>query len=169
MVFKIVYLNAWKQSVRTKHVACTDKTNTVSCGWRLYHYSPLHGYMTCTETFFLLFKNFNAKYFKSNLEGVKFFISSSSMTALSARMPQNGGPPKQLRLIPAVLSQFCRLYSDQKVSVHLSFLPHYLAQSDCLAADRQGQGDTRLTLTPSVISNSNYAIMVRDWNSLKYF
>jgi hypothetical protein len=42
---------------------------------------------------------------------------------------------------------------DQTVSVHLmitiqitllsqhtSFLPHYLAQSDCLAADRQGQG-----------------------------
>jgi hypothetical protein len=64
---------------------------------------------------------------------------------------------------------------DQKVSVHLmitiqitplsqhtSFLPHYLAQSDYLAADRQGQGDTRLTLTPSVIPNSNYVIMVSD-------
>jgi hypothetical protein len=38
----------------------------------------------------------------------------------------------------------------------------YLAQSDCLAADRQGQGDTRLTLTPSVIPNSNYVIMVSD-------
>jgi hypothetical protein len=34
-------------------------------------------------------------------------------------------------------------------------------QSDCLAADRQGQGDTRLTLTPSVIPNSNYVIMVK--------
>jgi hypothetical protein len=44
----------------------------------------------------------------------------------------------------------------------------YLAQSDCLAANRQGQGDTRLTLTPSVIPNSNYVIMVSDWNSLKY-
>jgi hypothetical protein len=50
-----------------------------------------------------------------------------------------------------------------------SFLPHYLAQSDCLAADRQGQGDTRLTLTPSVIPNSNYVIMVSDRNCLKYF
>jgi hypothetical protein len=30
------------------------------------------------------------------------------------------------------------------------------------AADRQGQGDTRLTLTPSVMPNSNYVIMVRD-------
>jgi hypothetical protein len=29
--------------------------------------------------------------------------------------------------------------------------------------------DTRLTLTPSVIPNSNYVIMVSDWNSLKYF
>jgi hypothetical protein len=29
--------------------------------------------------------------------------------------------------------------------------------------------DTRLTLTPSVISNSNYVIMVTDWNCLKYF
>jgi hypothetical protein len=50
-----------------------------------------------------------------------------------------------------------------------SFLPHYLSQSDCLTADRQGQGDTRLTLTPSVIPNSNYVIMVSDWNCLKYF
>jgi len=41
-------------------------------------------------------------------------------------------------------------------------LPHYLAQSDCLAADRQGQGDTRLTLTPSVIPKSNYVIMAGD-------
>jgi hypothetical protein len=39
---------------------------------------------------------------------------------------------------------------------------NYLAESDCLAADRQGQGDTRLTLTPSVISNSNYVIMIID-------
>jgi hypothetical protein len=38
----------------------------------------------------------------------------------------------------------------------------YLAQSDCLAANRQGQGDTRLTLTPSVVPNSNYVIMVSD-------
>jgi hypothetical protein len=45
----------------------------------------------------------------------------------------------------------------------------FLAQSDCLTADRQGQGDTRLILTPSVIPNSNYAIMVSDWNCLKYF
>jgi len=31
-----------------------------------------------------------------------------------------------------------------------------------MAADRQGLGDTRLTLTPSVIPNSNYVIMVSD-------
>jgi hypothetical protein len=29
--------------------------------------------------------------------------------------------------------------------------------------------DTKLTLTPSVIPNSNYVIMVSDWNCLKYF
>jgi hypothetical protein len=29
--------------------------------------------------------------------------------------------------------------------------------------------NTRLTLTPSVIPNSNYDIMVSDWNCLKYF
>jgi hypothetical protein len=49
------------------------------------------------------------------------------------------------------------------------FMPHYLAQSDWLAADRQGQGVTRLTLTPSVIPNSNYVITVSVWNYLKYF
>jgi hypothetical protein len=49
-----------------------------------------------------------------------------------------------------------------------SFLPHYLAQPDCLAADRQDQGDTKLTLTPSLIPNSNYVIIVSDLNCLKY-
>jgi hypothetical protein len=38
------------------------------------------------------------------------------------------------------------------------------SQSYCLAADRQGHRDNRLTLTPSVIPNSNYGIMVSDWN-----
>jgi hypothetical protein len=69
------------------------------------------------------------------------------------------------------------IQGDKKVSVHLMITiqeftsnvqsvprqsPHYLAQSDCLAADRQGQGDIRLALTPSVIPNSNYVIMVSD-------
>jgi hypothetical protein len=75
-----------------------------------------------------------------------------------------------------------KIQGDLKVSLHLvitiqitplsqhtSFLPHYLAQFDCLAADRQGQEDTRLTLTPSVIPNSNYVIMVSDLNCLRYF
>jgi hypothetical protein len=51
----------------------------------------------------------------------------------------------------------------------MSFLSHYLAQSECLAADCQGQEDTKLTLMPYVIPNSNYVIMVSDWNYLKYF
>jgi hypothetical protein len=45
----------------------------------------------------------------------------------------------------------------------------YVAQSDNLAADRKGQGDTRLTLTPSAIRNSNYVIIVIYWNCSKYF
>jgi hypothetical protein len=45
----------------------------------------------------------------------------------------------------------------------------YLAQSDCLTANRQGQRDTRLIQTPSVFPNSNYVIMVSDWNCLIYF
>ena len=32
----------------------------------------------------------------------------------------------------------------------------------------QDQGDTRLTLMPPVIPNSNYVIMISDWNCLKY-
>jgi hypothetical protein len=66
---------------------------------------------------------------------------------------------------------------DQKVPVqqitplsqHTRFLPHSVAQSDRLATDRQGQGDTRLTLTPSVIPSSNYVIVVSAWNCLKCF
>jgi hypothetical protein len=38
----------------------------------------------------------------------------------------------------------------------------YLAQADFLAADRQGQCDSRLTLTPSDIPNSKYVTMVSD-------
>jgi hypothetical protein len=65
------------------------------------------------------------------------------------------------------------IQGNQKVSVHLmitvqkvtSNVQSVLRQSP----DRQGQGDTRLTLTPSVIPNSSYVIMVRDWNCLKYF
>jgi hypothetical protein len=67
---------------------------------------------------------------------------------------------------------YLKIQRDPKVSVHLMVtMPYYLAQSHCLAAERQGQGqeDTRLTLTPSVIPNSNYVIMISDWNCLKYF
>jgi hypothetical protein len=59
-----------------------------------------------------------------------------------------------------------KVQGGQKVSVHLMIAiqkdGYYLAQSDCLAANRQGQGDIRLTLTPYVIPNSNYVIMVSD-------
>jgi hypothetical protein len=39
---------------------------------------------------------------------------------------------------------------------------NYLAQSDGFAAYRQGQGDTKLPVTPSFIPNSNYVIMISD-------
>jgi hypothetical protein len=61
---------------------------------------------------------------------------------------------------------------DQKFSVHLMITVRtlgYLAQFDCLASDRQSQGNTRLTLTLSVIPDCNYVMMVSDWNCLKYF
>jgi hypothetical protein len=61
--------------------------------------------------------------------------------------------------------------TESYMEKHASFLSKYvyLTQSDCLEADRQGQGDIRLTLTPSVIPNSNYVIMVSDWNFVKDF
>jgi hypothetical protein len=37
------------------------------------------------------------------------------------------------------------------------------------SAYQSPERDTRLTLTPSVIPNSNYVIMASDWNFLKYF
>jgi hypothetical protein len=53
------------------------------------------------------------------------------------------------------------IQGNQKVSVNLMIImPDYLAQFYCLEADRQGQVDTRLTLTPFVILNSNYVIKV---------
>jgi hypothetical protein len=39
---------------------------------------------------------------------------------------------------------------------------NYLTQSDGFAAYHQGQGDTKLPITPSVILNSNYVIMISD-------
>jgi hypothetical protein len=64
------------------------------------------------------------------------------------------------------------IQGDQKVSVHLMTTIQKVTSNvqsvpppqspDCLAADRQGQGDTRLVLTPSVIPDSNYVIMVSD-------
>jgi hypothetical protein len=67
------------------------------------------------------------------------------------------------------------LQGDKKGSVHLMItlqkvtsnvqcllsVSRHPAKSDCLASDCEGQGDTRLTLMPSVIPNSNYVIMVR--------
>jgi hypothetical protein len=58
--------------------------------------------------------------------------------------------------------------TESYLSQHKSFFPHWLAQSGCLAADRQGHGDTGLTLTPSIMPNSKSVVLVSDWNLLKY-
>jgi hypothetical protein len=60
--------------------------------------------------------------------------------------------------------------SDQKVSVHLMIQSRKLQlMLKVSPASLQAFTITRLTLTPSVIPNSNYVIMVSDWNCLKSF
>jgi hypothetical protein len=78
-------------------------------------------------------------------------------------------PTSGLPKMAAKEPHFYAGWSKSPCAQHTSFLPHYVAQSDCLAADHQGQGDRRLKLTPSVIPNSNYVIMVSDWNCLNIF
>jgi hypothetical protein len=56
-----------------------------------------------------------------------------------------------------------KIKGDQKVSVYMMItvrkdtrnVKNVTRQSPYLAADRQGQGDITITLTPSVIPNSN--------------
>jgi hypothetical protein len=60
------------------------------------------------------------------------------------------------------------IQGDQKVSEHVIITIHKVT-SNVQSVPLQGQGDNRLALTPSVISNSNYVIMVSVWNCLKYF
>jgi hypothetical protein len=62
------------------------------------------------------------------------------------------------------------LYGDQKVSAHLMIaIQQVTIKVQSFPASLQTFIDTKLTLTPSVIPNSNYVIMVSDWNCLKYF
>jgi hypothetical protein len=64
------------------------------------------------------------------------------------------------------------MQSDRKVSVHLMIriqkVTINVQRSDCFLSDRQGQGDTRLTLMPFIVPNSNYVLMVNNWNCLKH-
>jgi hypothetical protein len=110
-------------------------------------------------------------------------VSSVAVPSTAAVTACPGGGKQVFYAIelPFYTGQKNTIQDDKKYSVHLMITiqkvtsnvqsaPRYcLAQSDCLAADRQGQGDTRLTLTPSAIHNSNYVIMESDWNSFKYF
>jgi hypothetical protein len=62
------------------------------------------------------------------------------------------------------------IQGDQKVSVHLMItIQKVTSNIQVSPASLQGQGDTTLTLTPSIIPNSNYVIIVSDWNCLEYF
>jgi hypothetical protein len=63
------------------------------------------------------------------------------------------------------------MQGEQKVSVHLMIAIQKVTSNvqSVPPASLQGRGDTRLTLTPSVIRNSNYVIVESDWNCLKYF
>jgi hypothetical protein len=56
------------------------------------------------------------------------------------------------------------MQSGQKVSLDLMITIQGITWLNLIAWEStgMGQGDTRLTLTPSVISNSNYVIMVSD-------
>jgi len=55
----------------------------------------------------------------------------------------------------------------QKVSVPLRLAIRKVT-SNVRSVPRLGQGDTRLTLTPSVVPNSNYVVVVGDGKCLKY-
>jgi hypothetical protein len=62
------------------------------------------------------------------------------------------------------------IQGDQKVSVHLMITIQKVPSNvQCPPASLQTFIDTGLTLTLSVIPNSNYVIMVSDWNCLNYF
>jgi hypothetical protein len=54
------------------------------------------------------------------------------------------------------------LITVQKVTSNAQSVPRQSPGSDCLAADRQGQGDTRFTITLYFTPNSNNVIMVSD-------
>jgi hypothetical protein len=56
----------------------------------------------------------------------------------------------------------------KKLQVIFKLYPALLLALVWPATVRQGQGDARLTLTPSVIRNFKYVIIVSDWNCLKY-
>jgi hypothetical protein len=61
------------------------------------------------------------------------------------------------------------VHGDQKVSVYLMITIQKVT-SNVQSVPRQSPNtDTRPTLTPSVIPNSNYVITVSDGNCLKYF
>jgi hypothetical protein len=60
-----------------------------------------------------------------------------------------------------ILEDKKHVYSDQKVSVHLMITIQKVSMNvESAPASLQTLIDTRLTLTPSVIPNSNYVIMI---------
>jgi 6-phosphogluconolactonase/glucosamine-6-phosphate isomerase/deaminase len=54
------------------------------------------------------------------------------------------------------------MITTQKVTSNVKIIPSILGSVKLLGSRPPGPGDTRLTLTPSVIHNSNYVIVVSD-------
>jgi exopolysaccharide biosynthesis protein len=78
---------------------------------------------------------------------------------------------RTLLFLDVVFSNFSgyNIQSDQKVSVHpMITIQKVTSNFQSSPANFQGQGDTRLTLTLSVIPNFNYVIMVSELNCLNY-
>jgi hypothetical protein len=67
------------------------------------------------------------------------------------------------------LSSLVDIYRVIKTSMCAWWLQSKTRSIWLFGSDRQGQGDSRITPTPSLIPNCNYVIMVSDWNCLKYF
>jgi hypothetical protein len=109
-------------------------------------------------------------------------------------IPQNRSAKKHTQFLPSTTSEFhsptgCpqtlntilplswhkRLHGncaieqgDQNIYVHLMITTQKVTIK-VQSVPRQSPDIYWLTLTPSVLPNSNYVIMVSDWNRLKYF
>jgi hypothetical protein len=71
--------------------------------------------------------------------------------------------------LSSLILRFEYIQGDQTVSVHMMNTVQKVTNIVQSVSRQSPDIYCRLTLTPSVIHNSNYAIMVSNWNCLKYF